>query len=421
MNRVLRTKSGNESNFKDKVPSLKPLYIISAIFSVLAMVAFCWQREFYPFRGNYVADTNLLGTFGDFLGGILGAVFSLVSCVLLVKTLTLQQAESRANYKELELQRFNNIFFELLRLYQKDIAELSSSCIEHRSVNISESKYINNDYFFVEKMEFQKRFNCDSSVPIQDIAEEARKAYTEFYLSNSSVAHCYRSLYRIYCIIEDASIEEYDKKEYLKILRAQLTESELFFLRYNSISFYGQKFKKYLNKYNVLKHLPICDLIEFKKYWMGWSELERESINTIFSVITGAIRRLLAHRPTRHSIICLDSRKYSIDIECKQFYEITINVKIDTAIPRCDRELAALDCMEASQISSLLSDYLLEIFYCRTFGMANHFCDLRISTKFKTIDEIEYISVSIMNIKKEPLNLFVKQSPLYVDLAQCKR
>lgn len=410
----MRNGEDNKPNPIDKVPSLKSLYMISGIFSALAILAFCWQKEFIFFDKNYVADTNLLGSLGDFLGGILGAVFSLVSCVLLVKTLTLQQAESRANYKELELQRFNNIFFELLRLYQKEINELSSTFIKDSYDGSSNLEGTYKDFFFFEKLKFQEKFNYKDR--IQEAVEEARKLYTDFYLRNSSIAHCYRSLYRIYCIIEDACIDEKSKKEYIKIIRAQLTESELFFLRYNANSFYGQKFKTILNKYNILKHLPICDLVEFKKYWVKWSELEKESINTVFYIITRSIRRLLAPQRTRHSVVLLASTKYSISIECNQFYEITINVGINNKIARCDKELRALDCMSSSQISSLLKDYLIEIFYYRTFGMANHLHDLRVSSKSETMNGIEHISVTISNINMEQLNFYVKESPLYMDL-----
>lgn len=404
----------NETKFGDKIPSLKSLYVISGIFSAMAVLAFCWQKPLVFFNQNYVADTNLLGTLGDFLGGILGAVFSLVSCILLVRTLGIQQKENRDNFAELKLQRFNNIFFELLSLYQKEVAELSNTIIEHTSYGMSESRSTYKDFFFFEKLKFQKKYNCKGD--IQERIEKARQMYTEFYLNNSSIAHCYRSLYRIYCILEDAKIAETAKKEYIKILRAQLTESELFFLRYNANSFYGQKFKIILNKYNVLKHLPICDLVEFKKYWENWSELERESINTVFSIITGAIRKLLAPRKTRHSIIILDSSKYSINIECEQFHKITIYIKINNNIPRCNKELSALDNMRTSQIASLLRDYLFEIFYYRTYGMANH--DLKVSSNIvRTNNGIDQISVTMSNIKNKPLTLFVKQSPLYVDLA----
>lgn len=413
----MSTEIDNETKSRDKVPSLKSLYVISGIFSAMALLAFCWQKPLVFFNRNYVADTNLLGTLGDFLGGILGSVFSLVSCVLLVKTLRIQQKENRANFEELELQRFNNIFFELLRLYQKEVAELSSTFIEKTSNGISKSRCTYKDFFFIEKLKFQKTYNCKGR--IQERVEEGRQLYKEFYLNNCSIAHCYRSLYRIYCIIEDAKIAEKDKKEYIKILRAQLTESELFFLRYNANSFHGQKFKKILNKYNVLKHLPLCDLVEFKKYWESWSELEKESINTVFSIIIGAVRKLLTPRKTRHSIIILDSTKYSINIECEQFHKITIKINIDNKISRCNKELSAFDNMSSSQIASLLKDYLVEIFYYRTYGMANNYFNFKVTSNIvRTENKIEMVSATISNIKNEPLNLFVKQSPLYVDLAQ---
>ena len=65
-----------------------------------------------------------------------------------------------------------------------------------------------------------------------------------FYTDNrSKIAAYYRTLYRIFELIDESDlINDEQKKEYAKIIRAQLTESELFFLRYNPTHHYIKQY-----------------------------------------------------------------------------------------------------------------------------------------------------------------------------------
>ncbi|MFV0398642.1 MAG: putative phage abortive infection protein [Bacteroidales bacterium] len=116
-----------------------------------------------------------------------------------------------------------------------------------------------------------------------------------FYIKyKSKLSICYRTLYRLYNLIDESkTIDENTKKNYLKIARAQYTESELFFIRYNAMSFYGEKFITYINKYNILKHLPILNLLEFKEWWQFLDNDERTSINIILYLIEKKITEKL--------------------------------------------------------------------------------------------------------------------------------
>ena len=125
--------------------------------------------------------------------------------------------------------------------------------------------------------------------------------YMLFFIENSTKMGAYfRTLYRIYDLIDSSSINEKIKKNYLKIMRAQLTESELFFVRYNAMTYYGYNFIYYINKYHILKHLPAFELLEFKDWWSTLDRVERMGINIIYDSINRLIRggfNMQMHRP----------------------------------------------------------------------------------------------------------------------------
>ena len=64
------------------------------------------------------------GTFGDFVGGVLGTLFALISVAFMKKTFDYQRGESKEQRNDAAIQRFNNLFFELLRVYQENVKEL---------------------------------------------------------------------------------------------------------------------------------------------------------------------------------------------------------------------------------------------------------------------------------------------------------
>ncbi len=47
-------------------------------------------HEIHFFYNNYIVDNCLLGTFGDFIGGVLGTVFALISILIMIRTFNKQ-------------------------------------------------------------------------------------------------------------------------------------------------------------------------------------------------------------------------------------------------------------------------------------------------------------------------------------------
>lgn len=227
-------------------------FVFTIVFIVTSICAFV-ANKWHSIVLSDPIDTSIWGQFGDFVGGTLGVLLSLASVLIITWTF---RSQVRASY----VQRFHNIFFELIHLYQTQVNDLSQTKI------YMENEYIackltstNKDFFESGKKEIIDSFLKQSNGNIID-------SYLQFYNNHyDKVSAYFRTIYRLYDLIHNSRLEEADKKEYLKIIRAQFTSSELFFIRLNSLSFSGMQFRKYVRSYNVLKHVRFNDLVEYKK------------------------------------------------------------------------------------------------------------------------------------------------------------
>lgn len=111
--------------------------------------------------------------------------------------------------------------------------------------------------FEIERMEFK-------DIIIEDYFQSIY--HLIFSKLNTDLGHYYRNLYRIFKIIDKADFDDDKDKnfkikyEYASIVRSQLSDYEIYFLFFNGLSKYGNtKFKKLIEKYTLLKIIPIKD------------------------------------------------------------------------------------------------------------------------------------------------------------------
>ena len=81
-----------------------------------------------------------------------------------------------------------------------------------------------------------------------------------------------RNMYKAIKLIDEAScLSDKEKKGYIKVLRAQLSNSELYVLFFNFLSRFGHKWieNDYIEKYELLQNLPLkyCDGYEPEQYF----------------------------------------------------------------------------------------------------------------------------------------------------------
>ena len=218
----------------------------------------------------------------------------------------------------------------------------------------------------------------------------------------------FRTLYRIYDLIDNADLEESSKKNYLKIVRAQLTESELFFLRYNAMTYYGMNFVKYINKYNILKHLPAFELLEFKDWWNKPNQTEKTGINIIFDFVNRKIRDMLCDIQKLKDTVNINSisPKYSMRLDKKSPYDLLITVIINKTAKNDKVEFSALDNFDNKKIQQLLDCFIKEVIMYSNFEQYNETKELETySDPITDNNGIVIINSGIRNKMRKPLKV----------------
>lgn len=394
-------------NWFDKLLMKKRFYIIiTLLFVGMFAYIFKWQHIIHWFDNEYVVNHELLGTYGDFIGGVLGTIFALISILILIRTFNQQRAVTEKNKEQIENQRFNDLFFELLRLYQSEISELCGTIVRERGNEKITINYNNKDFFDFEKELLQRAFKPTTSY--EGNIRGAINLYMSFYIKHrTKVAACFRTLYRIYDLLDKSDLRGNIKNSYLKIIRAQLTDSELFFIRYNAMTYYGANFISYINKYNILKHLPAFELLEFKDWWKDLNKTERMGINIVFHNSTRLLRKILLRKGANMAFKPFDEHlKYKFEIRTTSNYEVKIILQIDYSNVNRTMEYRGFEKFTEKKIQALLDCYLKEVFLYSNFEKFNNEEDLEFYSEPIKIDgHIITINSGVRNKKAKALKV----------------
>ena len=194
-----------------------------------------------------------LGSFGDFFGGVLNPIFSLLAFLALLTTIILQASELKSTRKELKksakaqqeqseslklqneatkLQIFENTFFSLL-------SEVNSLL----------------DDFLMENKEKKIDENIEKSIK-SEIIHSKDKLKEEFSNINNGLMKTYFiMLYQLLKYVDNNNIE--NKKFYKNIVRANLDNKILALLAINCYVYDFKEYKSFLDKYSFFEHLDI--------------------------------------------------------------------------------------------------------------------------------------------------------------------
>ncbi|HEX8289659.1 MAG TPA: putative phage abortive infection protein [Pyrinomonadaceae bacterium] len=274
------------------------------------------------------------GVIGDTMGGVVGPVVGFIGAILTflafyiqyqankvqIESLNEQKASAQQQEKQILLQQFESNFFELLKLHRENVKELSYRGSEGRNVIIK----IVNEFFEIMQVIIDSRIIRDNRLDERDLANisytilffgtdktvtdvlENRffEKYSQIYDSieklieefrekpnpykqdkyyynghQSRLGHYFRHLIRtIRYVHRNNFLTVEQKKDYVKILRAQLSNHEQILLFFNSISDLGLKWEladtvppneKLITTYNLIKNIPLGSIYGFrpKRYY----------------------------------------------------------------------------------------------------------------------------------------------------------
>lgn len=405
----------------------------SVVIAVIILILFLWNQNY---DSKLPIDTGLFGTYGDFIGGVLGTVIALYTAFLLVKTFLNQininrdiertnasvveannsiiranvkaEAASHRQFYQSELQLFDSKFRSFLYAYQNAINHytngVSNGRIAFEEIALS---FVNQD--FNNNNDYKRRSNS------------ATDEYLMFYAEHQTMLSVHlRMLYLLVSLISKSKLTDEDKVQYAKLVRGQMSNMEMLIERYNCLSTYGEKMQKYCNQYNLIKHLPVLSLLEFKSYKntiVGYvdeedTEKKLSGLNTMFILLRKKATRILDEEDETFDEY-KTSHSYSIELSCldnlKRF--VLVVHKDKTAVRRgggirISPEERALDSLD-DQIVALFRDYLYELFIVSNFDMYNH--NAAVTQEGHTIDTANEFSFKLVVSSNERLVLSYSQ------------
>lgn len=284
-------------------------YVI-VIFSIPLLITL----PFIIFNGVYFnlgfnIDTDLASKFGDFFGGFIGTLFSILSVLLLIYTITSQYLDNSKN-------RAKDHFFKMLDYHTENVRSIKVASLETAKDDVIEE---GRRAFVVYKIQFKRLLQAISSVS-DDLSlnltakQKIDIAYICFFYGQSETwvdfiqgkLSCYmdgiaiaakmlekvkenqelklgrtnqtelssyfRNMYNAIKLVDgDPYLSQKEKTDLVKIYRAQLSNPELYILFFNLVSRFGKKWvdSGYIIKYQLLRNLPhdYCDGYNPKDYF----------------------------------------------------------------------------------------------------------------------------------------------------------
>jgi len=299
--------------------TIRILWIVVAFLGLLGFTLFF----FTVFNKAYCStsfqiDTDLASKFGDYFGGFIGTLFAITSTLLILVTLIKQNLDNKKS-------QTGSNFFKMLDYHTENVKQLN---ISHIDPTKKEDKIEGRRAFVIFKLQLIELFGVVNKIKndlklelsneeIIDIVyvsfyygiDKDWEKFTENKLSRykrgnkiakllleaknshpkkigrtnqTSLSSYFRNLYNAVKLIDsDEYLTTEEKKQYIKILRAQLSNPELYVFFFNIVSRFGKKWKEngYIETYELIKNIPLDYLGDYSPKDFFLMTYEEDEIN----------------------------------------------------------------------------------------------------------------------------------------------
>ncbi|WP_263602744.1 putative phage abortive infection protein [Chryseobacterium sp. PET-29] len=292
---------------------IKVIFILlSALFGTIGIISFfiIIFNISYQFNNSKIIDPELASKFGDFFGGFIGTIFSIMSVLLLIYTILHQNREAQKSTLETN-------FFRMIDYHNQNVNQLKVSNLDrtrtddfyegrrafvqfkiqiHRLFPIVREVITENNYEFTEeevadivymiffygiegswisfiqdKLSRYAPIHLELSAKIQtkiDLNPDLKCGRT----NQTHLSTYFRNMYNAIKLVDSSKfLNQKEKEDLIKIYRAQLSNPELYILFFNILSRFGKKWikNKYIIKYNIIKNIPrnYCEDYEPNDYF----------------------------------------------------------------------------------------------------------------------------------------------------------
>lgn len=225
--------------------------VICSLISIFSISLY-----FINFSSNTLScDRGHWGTFGDYVGGVLGTILSFFSVILIYATYKNQVSG-------FTLQQFESTFFTLLQIQRDLLKSLNGEFITFGQGNnftsLTTTSEISDAFISAMAKQISERMeliDLDSLKTPEEHKNVINAIYDENYSGRKAeLGHYFRHLYHIFKYAHESKI--LDKKKYIDIIQAQMSDDELYIAFYNGLSQYGNvRFFPLLDEYEFFENL----------------------------------------------------------------------------------------------------------------------------------------------------------------------
>ncbi|WP_193726668.1 putative phage abortive infection protein [Paenibacillus guangzhouensis] len=218
-----------------------------------------------------------LGPIGDWLGGTSTPLLTLAGFLMILASFIVQRQQLLNSQKEvheqkytLGRQRFDSVFFNMVQLHNEIVKSMEYTELKYNPLNYTDF----HNKIPVHKSGKERLIELvnDSGI-VSNIAtkQELMDKFEKLYNKNDDLlGHYFRNLYNLIKIIDesediirynadtgelDMDMTDRERKRYIRIIRAQLSFSELILIFFNSLTENGREFKELIEKHKLLNNL----------------------------------------------------------------------------------------------------------------------------------------------------------------------
>ncbi|MBW4788829.1 hypothetical protein BVZ31_04705 [Alcaligenes faecalis] len=218
----------------------------------------------------FTIGKSSFGEWGDFFGGVLNPLFTLLTFAGVLITIVLQQTELRESRAEmrrsadalqeqargLQRQNFESTFFQMLSVHTSLVGAIDLINEEGR---ITQGRDCFNVFYtrlnkiYREQLGKANGKDTDKNV--------LRLSYKLFWKTHQvELGHYFRYLYNIVRFVKESP---YSDGPYIRLLRAQLSDQETLLLFYNCVaSEHGERFQALVEEFSLLDNMPQIRLLK---------------------------------------------------------------------------------------------------------------------------------------------------------------
>lgn len=260
-------KRSNEEKLSDRWPYWLPLFLLVAA----VVLVFFYAMVFHALP--WTSDPSAWGSFGDYMGGLLNPFVSTLTLIIAIKVWAQQRQELEETKQAMKDQaetaqanRREQRFFDLMQVYQQtlDTFQGTSGRGDSRhgkpALNLWMKSHDQlNGMINTAALRGTVKTNEERHrVLLTNSIIETKRHWIKPDVSEQ-LNHYFRVVFRI---LHDAeNLLEEDRYRFIRLFRAQLSQTELLLLGLNLwITDEGKKMLPIACDYGLLKHLPQCNL-----------------------------------------------------------------------------------------------------------------------------------------------------------------